>query len=87
MRDVDVAGLVARLKRKIVAAFTERLLYKAAALFLALVLWLSVSFEEPTEQIVAVRFAPQLDSSVVLAGPRPQFSALVIGRAREVFKL
>ena len=34
-----------RARRAIVAAFTERIPYKAAALFFALVLWLVVHFD------------------------------------------
>lgn len=75
--------LTARLQR----AFTERLPLKAAALFFALVLWLVVSAEEPGEEIVAVRFAPALDSGVRIIGETPTVRALVVGRGRELLKL
>lgn len=74
-------------RRWLVAAFTERLPYKAAALFLALVLWLVVSAEEPTEDLVPVRVALLLDSSLTLVSPRPVVQALVVGRGRELLKL
>ena len=77
----------ATLRRQLVAAATERLGYKAAALFFALVLWLVASVEEPTEEVVPVRLTATLDSSIALVGDRPQLHALVVGRSREVFKL
>jgi hypothetical protein len=74
-------------RRWLTAAVTERLPYKAAALFLALVLWLVVSAEEPTEDLVPVRVALLLDSSLTLVSPRPVVQALVVGRGRELLKL
>ena len=76
-----------RVGRSLRAAFTERLGLKLAALFFAIVLWLVVSAEEPTEEIVAVRFAPALDSGVVVAGVVPPVRALVLGSGRELLKL
>lgn len=79
-----------RVQRFAVSAFTERLPYKAAAVFLALVLWLVVSSEEPTERIVDVTFIPQLDSAITLVGSRPpigDLSALVAGSGRELMNL
>lgn len=75
------------LTRRIVAAFTERLQLKAAALFFALVLWFVVSATEPSEQLVPVRFNPLLDSTLTLVEAPPQVQALVIGRTRELLKL
>ncbi len=69
------------------SAFVERLGLKAAALFFALVLWAVVSAEEPTEQIIPIRFAPVVDSGIVIAGPLPAVRALVLGRGRELLKL
>ena len=77
----------ATFRRQLAAAATERLGYKAAALFFALVLWLFASVEEPTEEVVPVRLTATLDSSIALVGDRPQLHALVVGRSREVFKL
>ena len=74
-------------KRKLRDAFTERLLLKFAALFFALVLWLVVSAEEPTEEVLGVRFEPALDSGVVISGEVPNVRALVLGRGREILKL
>lgn len=75
------------LSRRILAAVTERLQLKAAALFFALVLWFVVSATEPSEQLVPVRFNPLLDSSLTLVESPPQVQALVIGRTRELLKL
>jgi hypothetical protein len=69
------------------SAFVERLALKAAALFFALVLWAVVSAEEPTEEIIPIRFAPVVDSGVVITGPLPAVRALVLGRGRELLKL
>jgi hypothetical protein len=75
------------LRRRIRAAFTERLGYKAAALFFALVLWLIVRFEEPSEELVPVQLVTVFDSGRTLVGSRPQLRALVVGRARDLIKL
>ncbi len=73
--------------RRLRATFTERLELKITALVLAIVLWFMVSARETTEEIVGVRFAPQLDSSLALReAPRP-VSAFVIGRRGELMKL
>ena len=75
------------LKRKLRDAFTQHLFLKFAALFFALVLWLVVSAEEPTEEVMGVRFEPALDSGVVISGEMPNVRALVLGRGREILKL
>lgn len=75
------------LQRSLRTAFTERLPLKLAALFFAIVLWLVVSAEEPTQEIVNVRFTPALDSGVVVAGDIPSVRALVLGSGRELLKL
>jgi hypothetical protein len=67
--------------------FLERLALKAAAIFFALVLWMVVSIEEPTDEIIPIRFAPVVDSGVVIVGPLPTIRALVLGRGRELLKL
>ena len=69
------------------SAFAERLALKAAALFFALVLWMVVSIEEPTEDIIPVRFAPVVDSGIIVVGPLPTVRAMVLGRGRELLKL
>ncbi|HWE40881.1 MAG TPA: hypothetical protein VG432_00115 [Gemmatimonadaceae bacterium] len=69
------------------SAFAERLALKAAAIFFALVLWMVVSAEEPTDEVVPIRFAPVVDSGVVIVGPLPTVRALVLGRGRELLKL
>jgi hypothetical protein len=73
--------------RRIRSTFTERLELKVTALVLAIVLWFMVSARETTEEIVGVRFAPQLDSSLALHEPPRPISALVIGRRGELLKL
>jgi len=75
------------LRRRLVAAFTERLLLKATAVFLAVVLWFVVNAKEPQLELVAVRFAPVLDSSLVLRDPVPQLQAIVAGSPKELIKL
>jgi hypothetical protein len=74
-------------RRRVAAAFTERLGLKASALFFACVLWLVVGAAEPTEELVPVRFAPALDPTLELQNSPPQVRALVIGRGRELLKL
>lgn len=69
------------------SAVSERLALKAAALFFALVLWMVVSAEEPTDEIIPIRFAPVVDSGVAIVGPLPTVRALVLGRGRELLKL
>ncbi len=73
--------------RRLRATFTERLELKVTAIVLAIVLWFMVSARETTEEIVGVRFAPQLDSSLALREPPRPISALVIGRRGELMKL
>jgi hypothetical protein len=86
-RDGERSGTGVSLERHLKAAFTERLGYKAAAVFFAVVLWLVVSAEEPSEELVPVRLEASFDTSRVLTSPRPIVRALVAGRARELLKL
>lgn len=74
-------------KRQLTAAFTEHLPLKASALLLTIALWFLVGAREPTEEIVAVRLEPQLDSTIVMRDPAPPIRALVIGRPGEILKL
>jgi hypothetical protein len=76
------------LQRRIVAAFTERLILKATAILLAVVLWFVVNAKEPQIELVTVRFIPMLlDSTLVLRDPLPQFQAIVAGSPKELIKL
>ena len=76
------------IQRRAVAAATERLPLKGAALFFAVVLWLVVNTEEPTEETVSVDLRLiSTDTSVVIRRPFPQVRALVVGRGRELLKL
>ena len=86
-RDGERSGTGVSLERHLKAAFTERLGYKAAALFFAVVLWLVVSAEEPSEELVPVRLVASFDTTRVLTSPRPVVRALVAGRARDLIKL
>ena len=86
-RDGERSGTGVSLERHLKAAFTERLGYKAAAFFFAVVLWLVVSAEEPSEELVPVRLEASFDTTRVLSGQRPVIRALVAGRARELLKL
>jgi hypothetical protein len=74
-------------RRQVTAAFTEHLALKASAVLVAVVLWFVVAAREPTEEVLSVRFAPQLDTALVLRDPPPIIRALVIGRANEILKL
>ncbi len=74
-------------RRRLVAAFTERLGLKATAVLLAVVLWFVVNAKEPQVEIVPVEFSPVLDSSLVLRDPPPVLHALVAGSPKELIKL
>lgn len=72
----------------LVAALTERLPTKLAALLLALVLWLVVRGEETTEIEIGARFVPVVEGPMVLTGEVPDSVQVVVsGRRREVLKL
>jgi hypothetical protein len=86
-RDGERPATTVSLERWLKAALTERLGYKAAALFFAVVLWLVVSAEEPSEELVPVRLEASFDSARILTGARPVIRALVAGRARDLIKL
>ncbi|MGH7646476.1 MAG: CdaR family protein [Gemmatimonadaceae bacterium] len=75
------------LEKRFAAMATARMPLKLAALFFALVLWLAVSAEEPTEEWVDVRVALVHDSSVTLVDSVPPVQALVVGRGRDLLKL
>jgi len=85
--DGERSATTASLERFLKAALTERLGYKAAALFFAIVLWLVVSAEEPSEQVVPVRLEASFDTGRTLTSARPEIRALVAGRARDLIKL
>lgn len=76
-------GLAATL----VAALTERLPQKAAAVVVAAALWVVASGDEPGARYVEVRFVPVLDGDAELRDPLPTVRALVVGPARELLKL
>lgn len=74
-------------RRRVTAAFTEHLPLKASALLVTIAMWFVVGAREPTEEVIGVRFAPQLDSALALRDPAPVVRALVIGRPSEILKL
>lgn len=74
-------------RRRVVSAFTENLPIKASAGLLAIAMWMLVAAREPIEQVVGVRFAPQLDSNLVLRDAPPLVRAVVLGSANEILKL
>lgn len=74
-------------RRRLVAAFTEHLVLKATAIFVAVVLWFVVNAKEPQVELVRVRFVAVLDSSLVLRDAPPELQALVAGSPKELIKL
>lgn len=75
-------------RSRLVAAFTERLPTKFAAVLLALLLWAIVRGEEPREVVLTVRFAPIVDGAIELtAGAPDSVQVVVSGRTRELLKL
>lgn len=75
------------LKRQLASAVSEHLPVKFSALFLAVVVWVIVRSEEPSEAWIDVHLALTLDSSVTMASQPPAVQALVSGRGRELLKL
>ena len=75
------------LQRKFKSAVTENLPVKFSALFFAVVMWVIVRSEEPSEAWIDVHLALTLDSAVTMASQPPQVQALVSGRGRELLKL
>lgn len=76
-----------RWSRRIESALTERLGYKAAALFFAIALWVAASGDETAAQSVPVEFLPVVDSTVRVTGAMPTVHALVAGPTRELLEL
>lgn len=74
-------------RRHLASAFTENVAMKASALLLAIAMWALVGAREPVEQVVGVRFAPQLDTNLVLRDPPPFIRAVVLGSPGEILKL
>jgi hypothetical protein len=74
-------------KHRFASAVTENLPVKFSALFFAVVLWVIVRSEEPSDAWIDVHLALTLDSTVTMASPPPTVQALVSGRGRELLKL
>jgi hypothetical protein len=66
---------------------TDRPGLKLASLLMAVLLWLVVRAQQPSEEYVDVSVIPDLDSSLVLLGEPPRVRALVAGRAADLVKL
>jgi len=75
------------LRRHLTSAVTEHLPVKFSALFFAVVLWVIVRSEEPSEAWIDVHLALTLDSAITMASQPPKVQALVSGRGRELLKL
>ncbi len=75
------------IRRKLRSAVTEHLPVKFSALFFAVVLWVIVRSEEPSEAWIDVLLALTLDSTVTMTSQPPRVQALVSGRGRELLKL
>lgn len=75
------------LRRHLTSAVTEHLAVKFSALFFAVVLWVIVRSEEPSEAWIDVHLALTLDSAITMAAQPPKVQALVSGRGRELLKL
>jgi YbbR domain-containing protein len=76
------------LQERLVAAFTQRLVLKVTAVFLAIVLWMVVNAKEPQLELIGVQFLPALlDSSLVLREPLPHIQAIVAGSPKQLIKL
>jgi len=75
------------LRRHLTSAVTEHLPVKFSALFFAVVLWVIVRSEEPSEAWIDVHLALTLDSAITMATQPPKVQALVSGRGRELLKL
>jgi hypothetical protein len=60
---------------------------KFSALFFAVVLWVIVRSEEPSEAWIDVHLALTLDSTVTMTSQPPGVEVLVSGRGRELLKL
>ena len=73
--------------RRFKSAITEHLAVKFSALFFAVVMWVIVRSEEPSEAWIDVHLALTLDSTVTMAAQPPTVQALVSGRGREILKL
>jgi hypothetical protein len=69
------------------SAITEHLPIKFSALFFAVVMWVIVRSEEPSEAWIDVHLALTLDSTVMMSARPPTVQALVSGRGREILKL
>lgn len=76
-----------RLAARLLAAATEHLPLKLAALFLSLLLWVVVSAEETTEELLPVQLSVGTDSLLSLRGRPPTVRALVVGRVRDILEL
>lgn len=82
-----IAGRSRSWTRRLRAAFTERLAAKAAALVLAMLLWLVVTLQAPAEQWMDVRLELSVDSGYALAETPPRVRAMISGRGRDLLEV
>jgi hypothetical protein len=73
--------------QRVAAVFSEHLGLKVTAVFIAVVMWFVVNAKEPQMELVPVRFAPVLDSSLVMRDQVPSIQAIVAGSPKELIKL
>jgi hypothetical protein len=85
---MNAAGSAPARRRWIIAAFTERLPSKIAALVLAIVVWAVVRGEEPTEVVLFARVSPVIEGVLEVSAISPESVEVVVaGRKRELLKL
>lgn len=72
----------------LLAALTERLPTKVAALVLAVAVWAVVRGEEPTELVLSARVAPVTEGPLQVVSVEPaSVDVVVSGRKRDLLKL
>lgn len=80
-------GSVGRRSFALRALLTERIGLKLASLLVAVLLWLVVRAQQPSEGYIDVAVIPALDSSLVLVGDPPTVRVLIAGRTADLVRL
>jgi hypothetical protein len=83
----DRQAFLARRGVTLRAVLAQRLGLKLASLLVAVLLWLVVRAQQPSEVYLDVPVVPELDSSLVLLGEAPRVRTLIAGRAADLVKL
>src|SRR5215212_4407674 len=86
MRGGRPSGGAAAIRQRVRGTFTHRLGYKAIAIVFSVLVWFVVREQETVEEVLTVRFAPRVDSTLALE-TRPTIRALVVGRGRDLLEL